>query len=105
MSLLKVQSDICTKATLRADESGCCGEVGGGEYNIFLGSTCLLCSAYAYNMPSIVLLTLTRRQMTFNRQKHVGAKCQSAKGTCLYRAPGKKSSRESAGARLWLLLL
>ena len=49
MSLLKVQLNICTKATLRADESGCCGEVGGGEYNNFLGSTCLLCSAYAYN--------------------------------------------------------
>lgn len=106
MSLLKVQSNICTKATLRADESGCCGEVGGGggKDNNFLGSTCLLCSAYAYHMPRIVLLTLTRRQMMFNRQKHVGAKCQSAKGTSLYRAPGKKSSTESAGARLWLLL-
>ena len=38
MSLLKVQSDICTKATLRADESGCCGEVGrGGVITIFWG--------------------------------------------------------------------
>lgn len=52
---------------------------GGGKDNNFLGSTCLLCSAYAYHMPRIVLLTLTRRQMMFNRQKHVGAKCQSAK--------------------------
>ena len=77
---------------------------GGGDYNNFLESTCLLCSAYAYNMPRIVLLTLTRRQMTFNRQKHVGAKCQSAKVTSLYRAPGKKLSTESAGAWLWLLL-
>ena len=105
MSLLKVQSNICTKATLRSDESGCCGEVGGGrEYNNFLRSTCVLCSAYAYHMPRIVLLTLTRSQMTFNRQKHVGAKFQSAKGANLYRAPGKKLSTESAGAQLWLLL-
>ena len=80
------------------------GGGGGRGDNNFLGSTCLLCSAYAYHMSRIVLLTLTRRQMMFNRQKHVGAKCQSAKGTSLYRAPGKKSSTESAGARLWLLL-
>jgi len=80
MSLLKVQSNICTKATLGSDESGCCGEVGrGGNITIFLRSTCLLCSAYAYHMPRIVLLTLTRSQMTFNRQKQVGTKCQSAK--------------------------
>ena len=100
MSLLEVQANICTKATLRADESGCCGEVGGGDITIFWGSTCLLCSAYAYHMPRIVLLTLTRSQMMFNRQKHVGAKCQSAKGASLYRAPGKKMSTESVGARL-----
>ena len=38
MSLLKVQLNICTKATLRADESGCCGEVGGGgKITIFWG--------------------------------------------------------------------
>ena len=49
-----------------------------------------MCSAYAYHMPRIVLLTLTRSQMMFNRRKHVGAKCQSAKGANLYRAPEKK---------------
>ena len=105
MSLLKVQLNICTKATLRADESGCCGEVGGGNITFFWGVH-VYCAQLVLTiiMPRIVLLTLTRRQMTFNRQKHVGAKCQSAKGTSLYRAPGKKSSTENAGARLWLLL-
>ena len=51
MSLLKVQLNICTKATLRADESGCCGVVGGGggagrkqffgEYMFIVLSLCL----------------------------------------------------------------